>query len=68
MSEKHGTHGDELPDVREILLRVAEQEPEEGEHGAGHVLHQAPAPVQQVVQDGEALLSTRLNTGTKPDC
>jgi hypothetical protein len=47
---------------------VAEQEPEQGEHGACHVLHQAPAPVQQVVQDGEALLSTRLNTGTKTDC
>jgi len=59
--EEHGAHGDELPDVREILVRVEEEELEEGQDGAVHVLHQALAPVQQIVEDGKALLSASLN-------
>ncbi len=63
MGEEHGTDGDELPDVGEVLLRPVEEELVEGQHGAVHVLHQVPAPpIQQVVEDGEALLSALLQS------
>ena len=60
MGKKHGTHGDKLPDVGEILVVQREKELEEGEDGDVHVPHQVAAPVQQVVEDGVALFPASL--------
>lgn len=33
--EKHGAHGDELPDVGEILAGLAQEEPKQAQHRPG---------------------------------